>query len=122
MSKRVPLAFAIVGLASLASLETGCALLSWRSVQATVRVDYFHDVAPATGHDRIAIERATREGPWTGADPVEGRGVGDDLGEYRVEVIDSRDGRVVYADGFCSIFGEWSTTKDAREHPATRFE
>jgi len=37
------------------------------------------------------------------------------LGKYLVEVVDLASNRVLYTRGFCSIYGEWETTGEARE-------
>ena len=76
---------------------------------ATLRVDYQH--SGMAKEEAFALEGLRREGPWPGSrvnlvDPL-------DLGEYRFEVRDRATHRVLYAQGFSSIFAEWRTTDEA---------
>lgn len=43
------------------------------------------------------------------------------LGEYRFQVCDSASGKLIYTDGFSSLYFEWQTTAEA-EHVAKSFE
>ena len=89
---------------------------------ATLRLDYDH--AGTARDEAIALDGLRREGPWPGSkinlvDPL-------DLGPYRVEVRDRATHRVLYAQGFASIYGEWETTDEARSlrrsfHESVRF-
>jgi hypothetical protein len=90
---------------------------------ATLRLDYFH--TGGRGTEIFAVDRVTREPlPWPGS--LE-RAVDDGtLGGYRFEVRDRGTGRVLYARGFASIFGEWTQTQEASEahrtfHESLRF-
>ncbi len=37
-----------------------------------------------------------------------------DYGEYRIDVYDAGSGRLIYRRSFCSLFGEWRTTAEAK--------
>jgi hypothetical protein len=39
------------------------------------------------------------------------------LGEYRFQVTDSASGKMIYTDGFSSLFFEWQTTDEAKHTP-----
>lgn len=88
----------------------------------TMRIDYFHSGNAA--EDRIALDRIVRDGVWAGrrtrlTDTLS-------LGLYQVQVCDQETGRLLYADGFCGVFGEWQTTPDAQTqwgtfHASLRF-
>jgi len=39
------------------------------------------------------------------------------LGEYRFQVTDSASGKLLYTDGFSSLFFEWQTTDEAKHTP-----
>ncbi len=39
------------------------------------------------------------------------------LGEYRFQVTDSASGKLIYTDGFSSLFFEWQTTDEAKHTP-----
>lgn len=76
---------------------------------ATLRVDYHH--SGTSKDEAFALDALRREGPWPGSranlvDPL-------NLGPYRFEVRDRATHRVLFAQGFASIFGEWETTDEA---------
>jgi len=76
---------------------------------ATLRLDYFH--TGGQGVEIFAVDRVVREPlPWPGH-PARAADDGN-LGVYRFEVRDA-SGRLLYARGFASIFGEWVTTAEA---------
>lgn len=78
---------------------------------AAMRMDLYH-----SGHSELellSLEKVRVEGPWPGrrrqlVDPT-------GLGKYRFEVRDAADGRVLYSQGYASIYGEWETTGPAAE-------
>jgi hypothetical protein len=85
---------------------------------ATLRLDYQHSgggsggAAAASATEAFALDGLRREGPWPGSranlvDPL-------DLGPYRFEVRDRDTHRVLFAQGFASIYGEWETTDEAK--------
>lgn len=86
------------------------------SLPHTMRVDYYH-----TGNskdewfslDRVVIEPL--EWPGNLQKSIDDSG----LGNYRFEVRDKASGDLLYSRGFSSIFGEWSTTEEARKRNAT---
>jgi hypothetical protein len=77
----------------------------------TMRVDYYHSgtaQAELFSLDRTVLEPL----PWPG-NPAKAL---DDtnLGQYLFEVVDRATNRILYSRGFCSIYGEWETTAEAR--------
>jgi len=97
-------------------LRAGCAALAWLAGTAfaadapgTLRVDYFH--TGGRGVEIFALDRVSVEPlPWPGH-PARTVDSGEP-GVYRYEVRDTA-GRLLYARGFASIFGEWVTTAEA---------
>jgi len=84
----------------------------------TLRVDYFH--TGGRGVEIFALDRLVVEPlPWPGH-PARNVDSGEP-GVYRYEVRDP-DGRLVYARGFASIFGEWVTTAAAATEHRTFHE
>jgi len=78
---------------------------------STMRVDLFHSGQAEL--ELVSLEQVRVEGPWPGrrrqlVDPT-------GLGKYRFEVRDAADGRVLYSQGYASIYGEWETTGPAAE-------
>ncbi len=88
-------------------------LLTWR-------IEYRHRLAPDKTSEDFVLDRVVEEGPWCGPDPR--HFAEDDLGLYRCELVEKGTGRVFFAAGFCSVFGEWRTTDDAKAHPERAFE
>ena len=103
-----------------ASFGAWIAALAWAAATAaptvaaadapgTLRVDYFH--TGGQGVEIFALDRVTVEPlPWPGH-PQRTSDSGEP-GVYRYEVRDP-GGRLLYARGFASIFGEWVTTAEA---------
>ncbi len=78
---------------------------------ATLRLDYHH--TGRSGEEHIAPAEVRLEGAWPGSrtslvDPY-------DRGLYRFEVHDAASGALLFARGFCSVFGEWETTGEAKQ-------
>jgi hypothetical protein len=88
----------------------------------TMRLDYFHSGNATEEH--LALDRAVSDGPWAGnrlrlIDAL-------NLGNYHFEVRDLNSNRLLFLQGFCSIFGEWQTTGAAKTswgtfHASLRF-
>jgi hypothetical protein len=88
----------------------------------TMRVDYFHSGTATEEH--LALDRAVSDGPWAGnrvhlVDSL-------NLGKFHFEVRDLDSNRLLFLQGFCSIFGEWETTGEAKTtwgtfHASLRF-
>lgn len=76
-----------------------------------LRIDLFH--TGREGEEFASIDRIRTEGPWPGnkARPIDGTG----LGLYRVVVRDAASDAVLFSQGFCSLFGEWMTTDEAKQ-------
>ena len=80
------------------------------AVPRTMRLDYYHTGNSKQEHfsvDRVVVEPL----PWPGdlSKSIDG----SNLGKYFFEVRDKKSGRVLYARGFASIYGEWETTDEA---------
>jgi hypothetical protein len=77
----------------------------------TLRLDVVHS---GTGTQEMFSEDGLyREPVWAGSkvnlvDTL-------NLGRYLLEVIDLKTNQPVYSYGFCSVFGEWQTTDEARQ-------
>ena len=84
----------------------------------TLRVDYLH--TGGRGVEIFALDQVSIEPlPWPGHP---GRSVDPgEPGVYRYEVCDPA-GRLLYARGFASIFGEWVTTAEAADRHRTFHE
>lgn len=79
-------------------------------VDKTMRVDYIHrgDVSG----ENFELVKTIPEGIWAGktyhlTDPYQ-------LGLYFYEVYDATTSRLIFSQGFCSVFGEWQTTAEAK--------
>jgi hypothetical protein len=99
----------------LGALPVGTA---FADAPATLRLDYFH--TGGKGVEIFAVDRVVREPlPWPGH--PERTSDDGNLGVYRYEVRDA-SGRLLYARGFASIFGEWVTTAEAADRHRTFHE
>ncbi len=85
----------------------------------TMRVDYFHTSTPR-GDEIIALNRVLSDGPWPGSRTrlIDS----SNLGKYFYEVIDRDTNQVIFSRGFASVYGEWETTPEAKQRPATYHE
>ena len=81
----------------------------------TMRVDYYH--SGNAGEEHFAASQIVNDGPWSGSKKV----LIDilRLGAYFFEVADTASGTLLYSRGFSSIFGEWQTIPEAKEHWGT---
>jgi IgA Peptidase M64/Peptidase M64 N-terminus len=78
----------------------------------TLRVDYFH-TGNAT-EERFSLDRLVLEPLAFPGRPD--RAIDDtNLGKYYFEVRELATNRVVYSRGFASVYGEWETTREARD-------
>ncbi len=81
---------------------------------ATLRFDYVHCGTAQGGLvDHVAVDRFRLEGEWPGSrtqllDPL-------GFGKYRFVVLDQKSGAPIWSRGFCSIYGEWETTGEAKQ-------
>jgi len=75
----------------------------------TMRVDFkFYGDAE---NEKITLEEVTKEPFWGGS---KNQLVGSlNYGEYKFEVIDSESGKIIYSQGFSTLFEEWQTTLEA---------
>jgi len=74
-----------------------------------LRVDLYH--AGTDTEDIYTFDRAVREPLWPGVrkqliDPL-------GFGKYRVRIQDLRTGTPLFAQGYCTLFGEWQATDEA---------
>ena len=90
---------------------------------ATLRVDFYH----SGNHEMemFSLDRVVREPlPWTGNMH---RPIDETLrGKYLFEIVDPGTGAVAWSRSFSSIYGEWETTREARDmnrtyHESVRF-
>ncbi|MDZ7316791.1 MAG: IgA Peptidase M64 [candidate division KSB1 bacterium] len=75
----------------------------------TLRVDYVH--CGDGREEEIGLAALIEEGAWPGRTARLTETL--DLGQYCVQVYDQESGQLLYAHGFCSVFGEWQTTEEA---------
>ena len=82
----------------------------------TMRVDYYHTGTAA--EERFSLDRVVVEPlEWPG-NPA--RAIDDtNLGKYFFEIADASSGKVLFSRGFASIYGEWETTAEAKDHART---
>ncbi len=84
-------------------------------VDKTMRVEYFH--TGNHGREIIALDRVVSDGPWAGSrTQLIDR---SNLGKYYVEVVDRTTNQPIYSRGFASVYGEWETTDEAKDHAGT---
>lgn len=76
-----------------------------------VRVDLWHS---GTGNeDHLAVDEVVIESIWPGTtkhliDPL-------NFGKYRFRVFDLQSNKLIFSQGYCTIFGEWLTTQEAAD-------
>jgi hypothetical protein len=89
------------------------------SFDRTMRVDYFHTGGPVTG-ETFALDRVVNDGGWPGSRTqlVDAT----NLGTYLFEVRTKSGGTLIYSRGFASVYGEWSTTGEAKQAQRTFHE
>jgi hypothetical protein len=76
----------------------------------TVRFDFEH--CGSAAQEQIAPDRFRLEGDWPGSrTQLEDK---LDYGKYRFVVRDPASGATLYSRGYCSIFGEWESTGEAK--------
>jgi hypothetical protein len=89
-----------------------------------MRVDYFHTggagIPEVFALDEVVIEPTPWPGPSTS--PAASPSASLDLGAYGVDVRDAASKALLYAQGFGSIYDEWSTTEDAKTSTRTLHE
>ena len=97
-------------LPALATLSLATSLAA--APPRTLRVDYLH-TGTATA-EQFSLDRTVQEPlPWSG--PSSGNLDTSNLGKYFFEIVDQTSGKLLYSRGFCSIYGEWESTVEARK-------
>ena len=88
----------------------------------TFRFDYFH--SGNTDNEQFSPDALLIENMWAGSKTklIDT----NRLGLYKFEIIDTISKKVIYSQGFASIFGEWQTTGEAKKtwrtfHESARF-
>ncbi len=76
----------------------------------SLRIDYY--LMGDANKTAIGLEQLKREPFWGG--PVNNLTDPLDYGEFRIEVLDSVSGKLIYSRGFSTLFQEWQTTDEAR--------
>ncbi len=84
----------------------------------TMRLDYFHSGNASEEH--FAVDRILSDGIWPGSKSI----LLDELnlGPYQFDVIDKKNGTLLYSRGFASIYGEWETIPEAKKQWGTFHE
>jgi len=82
----------------------------------TLRVDYFHTGTASS--ELCSLDRIVQEPlPWPGHP---GKKLDEsNLGKYYFEVVERATNKVIYSRGFCSVFGEWELTDEAKKQART---
>jgi len=97
-------------LPALATLLLGVSLAA--APPRTLRVDYLHTGTATT--EQFSLDRTVQEPlPWSGHSS--GNLDSSNLGKYFFEIVDQASGQTLYSRGFCSIYGEWESTEEARK-------
>ena len=105
--------------ACFAGLAADAAQFDELFLDKTMRVDYFHTSTPK-GDEILALDRVVSDGPWPGSRT---RLIDtSNLGKYYFEVIDRETNQPIFSRGFASVYGEWETTAESKERPATFHE
>lgn len=75
-----------------------------------MRVDLVH--SGTRGQERFGIEEIVLEPIWPGTRVhlIDTTG----FGKYRFRVLDKATGKEIFSQGYCTLFGEWLTTSEAR--------
>ena len=81
-------------------------------IKKTMRLDYFH--TGTAMEELYSYDEIFEEPLWSGSifnllDTL-------NLGKYLFKVYDIETNELIYSRGFCSIFGEWQTTYEAKEN------
>lgn len=111
MILRSTLFVALLSSAGCAAVGQAPGSFEQRFTGQTLRFDYHH--AGRAGEEHVAPAGLRLEGAWPGSRTQ----LVDDsqLGKYLFEVADAASGELYYSRGFCSIFGEWETTGEAKQ-------
>lgn len=76
----------------------------------SLRIDF---ITVGNSQTQSAVVHQLREEPvWGG--PRKNLVEPFDYGEYRLDVYDKESGELIYRRSFCSLFGEWRTTAEAK--------
>ena len=75
----------------------------------SLRIDYF--LAGNNSSQQFYLDELKWEPYWSG---LQSQTIDNlNLGTHRVEVVDYLTGRLIYAQGFCTLFQEWQTIHEA---------
>jgi len=83
----------------------------------TLRIDLLHK--GTARRESYTIDGIKREGIWAGRRKWLARDQG--YGKYRIKVYDRASKALLYTYGFCSLFGEWQTTVEAKKGDGKTF-
>lgn len=81
----------------------------------TMRMDLSH--TGGRGNDVLSLDRVVDDGPWAGRRARLTEDLG--LGSWRFRVVDAASGRLLFSEGYASVFDEWESTAEAREDTRT---
>ena len=79
--------------------------------QGSMRIDLI--LAGNANEKQVYLDEIKKEPYWGG--PHEHLKDYFDFGEYRYEVRDKASGQLIFSRGFCTLFEEWQTTREAKE-------
>lgn len=76
---------------------------------ACLRIDY--EMVGRRDTEFVVLKELMEQGQWAGTKAVSGQPA--QLGNYRFSLIDSLSGRLIYSNGFSSLFNEWQQSPAA---------
>jgi hypothetical protein len=97
-------------IAILAALTAKASFNDWFT-DKTLRVDYIH--SGDSKSENYAIDQVKTEPFWGGSKTALIDNMG--FGKYSYRVFDCGTNELIYSRGYCSLFGEWQSTEEARQ-------
>ena len=74
-----------------------------------LRVDY--ELVGNRDSETAVLKGLQEQGAWAGQQRISAKEA--ELGNYRISVVDSATGKLLYSNGFSSLFNEWQQTPEA---------
>jgi hypothetical protein len=89
---------------------TSEAQFSKHFIDKTLRLDYYH--CGNSGYEHFFFDELIQEPYWAGSQTnlIDTKGYGTQLLEVRI----ANTGELIYSRGYCTLFGEWQTTPEAK--------
>lgn len=74
-----------------------------------LRIDY--ELVGNRDSETAVLKGLQEQGAWAGQQRISAKEA--ELGNYRISVVDSATGKLLYSNGFSSLFNEWQQTPEA---------